>query len=477
MIEQSDIEVGTKLVSDFFNSDKAVALPDYQRPYMWDENKIEQLLTDFDEHFFSNGTFNHSTTPYYLGAVLLYENQEGKREIVDGQQRISTLLLMDYAWNDEDSYLSQNKWNLSYASLLSAATLRKNFNYFKTHSLQSKYKKNLHAILSSLVFTVIITKSQDDSFTFFDSQNNRGVSLSAVDFLKSYHLRELKGEEKLQRVFAKKWDSNNKSQFLNLLFNTVLWRNRSWKGDNLYYEYKDAILNNFQKETIKENNNHVIRLYPNAFNTLANSLEFHDSKGVTIIPGALNIQTKAEQYPFAIRQPIQRGIGFFLYTEKYYSIYDILFKEKRYEDFTKLYEKLYKGVSSYLKSFFKLATVAYYDKFKDYRLVEFGLWLDYLLGSYRINQHTIVRQTIIKILRDKSQKLLDVIEMAYRPEDVFKFLKSITNNGSYKKSVADYGSVNGVRNTYRKNNLIFFEKEEGLSLNDKLSWIEEHGAK
>lgn len=473
MNKHSEIEVSTTVVSEFFNTDNTVALPDYQRPYVWDEAKIEQLLNDFDEHYFSDGNFNNSV-PYYLGAVLLYKNQNNNFEIIDGQQRISTLLLMDYAWNKEKSYLAKGKWNLSYTSLLSAAALRRNFNYLKKHPLHSKYSNILQDIFSSLVFTVITTQSQDDSFTFFDSQNNRGVSLSAVDFLKSYHLRELKGEENLQRVFAKKWDSNNKSQFLSLLFNTVLWRNRSWKGSDLYYEYRDAILENFQKKTIREKNNRIIKLYPNAFNTLAYSLEFNELRGVSITLGVLNIQTKAEQYPFAIRQPIQRGVGFFLYAEKYYAVYQILFEEKRFTEYTELFETLYNGVSPYLRSFFKLATVAYYDKFKAHKIVKFGLWLDYLLGSYRVNQHTIVRQTIIKILRDKNQNLLDVIEMAYRPEDVFIFLKSITDNDNYKKQVGDFGGDNGVRNKYRKNNLIFFNQEEGVNLENKLSWIEEY---
>ncbi len=284
----------------------------------------------------------------------------------------------------------------------------------------------------------------------------------------------------MQRIFAKKWDSNNKSQFLDLLFNTVLWRNRSWKGTNLYYEYKDAVLNVFQKKTIKEDSNNTVRLYPNAFNVLANSLDFHDSEGVIIMPGMLNIQTKAEQFPFSIRQPLQRGVGFFLYTEKYHAVYNILFKEERFKEFIYLYETLYKGVSPYLKSFFRMASVAYYDKFKDYKLVEFGLWLDYLLGSYRVKQHTIVRQTIVKILREKSQNLLDVIEMAYRPEDVFSFIENITNDDLYK-DVNDYGTENGVRNIYRRNNLDFFNKvekdNERINLGNKLSWIKEYGSK
>ena len=476
MSRESNIDVRTDRVSEFFNSELSVSLPDYQRPYTWDTGKVEQLISDFDEHFFADKSYNNSI-PYYLGAVLLYKKSENEFEIIDGQQRISTLLLIDYTWNKENSYLEQDKWNLSYTSLLSAAALRNNLAFLKNHPLQDKYKNHLRDIFSNLIFTIIVTESQDDSFTFFDSQNNRGVSLSAVDFLKSYHLRELKGKEDLQRIFAKQWDTNNTSQFLNYLFNTILWRNRSWKGDNLYYEYKDAILHSFQKQTIRENNNDVIRLYPNAFNSLAESLEFDKSQGISIKPNPLSIQTQADQYPFAIRQPIQRGIGLFLYTEKYYAIYRIIFKEKRFSEYTKVFDTLYQGVSPYLKSFFKLATVAYYDKFKSHKLVEFALWLDYLLGSYRVNQHTIVRQTIIKILREKSQNILDVIEMAYRPEDIFNFLKANTENQFYKKKLEDYGSENGVRNQYRKNNLRFFGKSDKINLEHKLNWIEEYVSK
>ncbi|MBQ0909753.1 DUF262 domain-containing protein [Flavobacterium sp. F-328] len=466
------LEVGTISTTEFFDTDTFVTLPDYQRPYVWNTEKLKQLLKDFKDHFFTIDGFNDNAPHYYLGCVLLYQRSQNEFEIIDGQQRITSLLILDHSWNEGESYLSQKKWNLEYSSMLSTAVIKQNYSYLK-ENVDLQIKKHIKFIFSKLVFTVIKTNSEDEAFTFFDSQNSRGVSLSAVDFLKSYHLRELKGKEDLQRLFAKQWDSNNKAQFLTELFDLILWRSRSWKGSVLTFENKDAILKDFQKKTIKEKNNDVIRLYPNIFNALANQLAYDSEVGASIRPNILNLQTRASDYPFSIRQPIQKGIGFFLYTEKYYAIYNQLFFKKNSKHFTKVYDKLLSQNSNYLKTFFRLASVVYYDKFKDDHLIAFALWMDYLLGSYRINQKTIVTQTVLKILKENSQNLLDVIEMAYRPEEVFHFIRSITNDNHYGTDLTN-DARHGVRMTYQNANFSFYKKENNTKLTSKKSWIYEY---
>ncbi len=479
----NNISVGTVYVKDLFNSNETITLPDFQRPYVWTTEKMEQLLTDLKDHFFNDSSKSISESPdYYLGTILLFANKNGNYEIIDGQQRISTLLLIDKAWNTDNSYLNHNKWNLEYNSLISASALKNNYQYLRNNSTRLQ-QEDVSEIFKKLVFTVVITHSEDEAFTFFDSQNNRGVPLGAVDFLKSYHLRELKGNEALQAIFSKQWDKNNTNQFLSTLFNLILWRSRVWRGKNLYYEYKDAILNEFQKKTIKEQENDTIRLYPNVFNTLSQHLTFSAENGICVIPKTLNLQTKQDDYPFAIRQPIQKGIGFFLFTEKYYAIYELLFQSKKYPEFEKVYNELFKNNSYYLNTFFKLASIMYYDKFKDYKLVHFAVWLDYLLGSYRLTQHYIVAQTVIKLLRDKEQNLLDVIEMAYRPDDIFLFIQKITDNESYNKTQEekDIGKKYSVRYNYFKANVEFykneFDEKKHYCLINKKTWINEYLAK
>lgn len=466
---EQELQVGTCYLHELLDSETKIGLPEYQRPYSWDKEQVRQLVTDLNDHF--SGKPTDHDLPYYLGTILLFQNKDGSFEVIDGQQRLTTLLLMDHAFQDA-SYLQEKKWQFTYSSLLSTARLKDNYAYLKNELCTefSHIARSSREIYSNIIISVIITADEDEAFTFFDSQNSRGVSLSSVDFLKSYHLRELKEDILLQEIFAKRWDSSNRDQFLTYLFDQVLWRNRNWKGKYLGFGSKEAILETFQKRTLKDElDNKSIQLYPNAFNTLSSHLQFDSFNGVMVSPNSLNLQTRPEEYPFALRQPIQKGIGFFLYTEKYHRTYLILFEQgERFEEFRGFYKEMYMGVSDYLRDFFELAAISYYDKFRSERILEFGLWLDYLLGSYRIKQHSILAQTIIRILRDNSQNLLDVIEMSYRPDDVFEFLRKITNQDDYDQKIEG-----GVRARYKRNNLTYYGdiRNGSKDLRDKLKWI------
>lgn len=478
-VPDKELHVYTDTVSNFFeNPLGAVGLPDYQRPYVWNTEKLEQLLADWYEHFFTaEEKFKDDAPFYYMGTVLFYKN-ENSFDIIDGQQRITTLLLIDQFLAGSNSYLKLNKWDLNFNSLLSAANIKTNYSYLKQSQSLVKLKDFVASIFDKLIFTVIITNCEDEAFTFFDSQNNRGVSLGAVDFLKSYHLRELKDKIDIQTKFVKQWDSNNANQFLDELFSQTLWRSRNWKGKNIQFENKDLILKNFQKDTYKEDCNEQIKLYSNVNNRFASSLVYDAKNGIQVQINPLHMQLSPALYPFALRQPIQKGIGFFLYAEKYYALYDLLFEKHEIPEVIEVLNTLVRSFNSYLKSFFKLAVVIYYDKFKDEKIMEFALWLDFLLGSFRVRQATIVAQTPVKILRDANQNFFDVIELAYRPEEIFDFIRKFHVDGNninsyYNKEVNEYGSENGVRNQYRKDNLQFYQilDNEEQKLTNKRQWI------
>lgn len=478
---EKKIHVSTHTVSEFFQKDLGViALPPYQRPYVWNRQKIEQLFQDLLEHFFnySKGKFifDENAPLYYLGSVLFHENADNEKfYIIDGQQRITTLLLIDKKVHKSSSILDQGKWNLNYNSRLSTAHIKKNFVELTSYEHFNVIADYLSSIYSKLVLSFIVTNSEDDAFTFFDSQNNRGVSLDAVDFLKSYHLRELKEKEEEQKVFVKKWDSNNAGQALNHLFEIVLWRSRNWKGNAIQFENKDLILESFQKNT-KQTNGAGIKLYANKNNVLATSLSFTAQKGLKLELAPLFVQASPEEYPFALRQPIYKGVGFFLYVEKYYHLYNILFQTDGNEYVMYVSKNLIKDYNYYFQNFFKLLVVMYYDKFKDEQLFAFMLWTDYLLGAFRVNQATIVSQTAVKILRDYKQNLIDVIEAAYDPEDIIDFIKHYKISGNdlkaiYAKTINEYGAENGIRNRYRKTVLDFYGIDEKSPLTEKYLWI------
>lgn len=65
-----------------------LSIPEYQRPYCWKAQQIEQLLTDIRAQ-----NRQLSDLPYYLGSLILHQ-ENGKLNIIDGQQRVTTLVLI-----------------------------------------------------------------------------------------------------------------------------------------------------------------------------------------------------------------------------------------------------------------------------------------------------------------------------------------------------------------------------------------------
>lgn len=68
------------------------SIPTYQRPYVWEEEQITKLISDFYRSFQTNGNAS-----YYIGTILTKEN-EGYSDLIDGQQRFTTLWLTAFVF-------------------------------------------------------------------------------------------------------------------------------------------------------------------------------------------------------------------------------------------------------------------------------------------------------------------------------------------------------------------------------------------
>lgn len=67
-------------------------IPLYQRAFAWDDKEIRQLIEDIND-------CGSSVSHYYLGSLIVKE-KNGKSEVIDGQQRLTTLyLLLNYLGN------------------------------------------------------------------------------------------------------------------------------------------------------------------------------------------------------------------------------------------------------------------------------------------------------------------------------------------------------------------------------------------
>ena len=70
---------------------KKLVIPIYQRLFVWGEEQIDNLLNDL---WHSCSTENKHDKDYYLGVITVHEDNQGKWEIVDGQQRLTFLTLL-----------------------------------------------------------------------------------------------------------------------------------------------------------------------------------------------------------------------------------------------------------------------------------------------------------------------------------------------------------------------------------------------
>lgn len=215
-------------------------VPPFQRDYSWTEDEWDDLWQDILGLFEEDGEPAH-----YMGYLVLQSSDNKDFDIIDGQQRITTLSIMILAglayledlvkgnldaekngrrkeqlqnsyigYVDPVSLIPRSKLELNrhnnrfYQTYLvplqplpqrglnaSEHLLRKAFNWFKDH-FKSKLGvtldsgQNFAAMIDSLVdklfFTVITVTDELNAFKVFETLNSRGVRLSATDLLKNY---------------------------------------------------------------------------------------------------------------------------------------------------------------------------------------------------------------------------------------------------------------------------------------------------
>ena len=102
--------VEQKKIFDLFK-DKASSflIPDYQRPYAWGYEECLALWHDIME-FADHEDFNMDDE-YFLGPIVTFTNTDGQLEVIDGQQRLITLLLMLRAFYKDMEFFSDG-WSL-----------------------------------------------------------------------------------------------------------------------------------------------------------------------------------------------------------------------------------------------------------------------------------------------------------------------------------------------------------------------------
>ena len=75
-------------IVDVLTENKKYIIPPYQRPYSWDDDHAVQLIKDIHE------SFESEAKEYFIGSLICINKGADTYEVVDGQQRLTTLSLI-----------------------------------------------------------------------------------------------------------------------------------------------------------------------------------------------------------------------------------------------------------------------------------------------------------------------------------------------------------------------------------------------
>jgi len=443
--ELKEVDVKVLSFNGLADLDCYLALDTYQRPYVWSEQKIMQMLDDL--YAFKQEVECARQQNYYFGSILLHRNlTENKLFVIDGQQRLTSLAILF-------SIIHQKLPDWLQFEFRSPKSVKHIQAAQKVIQDTKELVRHLDShLFDQLLFTVTVVEREDLAFTFFDTQNNRGVPLGATDLLKAYHLRAINSGKKIQDEIlqshcAKRWETvqvsgekyslSKGNDFAPELFHYYLWRARHWRGSEVKeLESRDELFDAFANKSVNGDGTGQVKLYPGGSNQWASHLSLLENDEYRLGLSDLHLSQSAANLPFALRHPVHKGAGFFLYAEKYAALLNTVFHAEGSPDsdiqsMKLLFNKVVQKLSIYLQRLFKLAVLIYVDRLGTNGLYVFAQWLNYCLGAIRMEQADIRRQTPIKFLRDSKRNLVDVIAFAYEPNEVIAFLQSKNVHETY----------------------------------------------
>lgn len=255
----SKLNVDQKSIYELLSDRKAdYIIPDYQRPYAWDEDSCQTLWDDIFSFAIpdNDATKFDTSDEYFLGSIVTFENDKKQQEVIDGQQRLTTFMLLLRAFYDRftkmqdqdskdfseriasciwktnemgkpdkehlkiDSVVATDKDKDEFLSILKTGNVNSsqtsryanNFRFFlkKVDDFINdfpKFAEKLPArILNNCILMPIEAESQDTALRIFSTLNDRGLPLSDSDIFKAQFYQYYKQKSEDDRdEFIKDW--------------------------------------------------------------------------------------------------------------------------------------------------------------------------------------------------------------------------------------------------------------------------------
>ncbi len=89
------LEAQEQSLAKIFSDDYVLTIPGYQRPYSWGLEQAQELFDDVFGSMQPPGTPIESMSPYFLGSIVLIKaSSTPQADVIDGQQRLTTVTLL-----------------------------------------------------------------------------------------------------------------------------------------------------------------------------------------------------------------------------------------------------------------------------------------------------------------------------------------------------------------------------------------------
>lgn len=279
----SKLNVDQKTIFELLSDKKAdFLIPDYQRPYAWNEEQCQTLWDDLFTFSFPNNDYEafDKNDEYFLGSIVTFKNENGQSEVIDGQQRLTTIMLILRAFYDKFAYMqdanskqtrdriekclwktdefgSADKSTLKidsevatdndkdeFLDLLRKGTVQSNSKsqYVSNYQFfQNKIDDFLQAfasyvpyfparILGNCILLPIEAESQDTALRIFSTLNDRGLPLADADIFKAQFYKYY-GDIEKKDDFIFEWKS------LEELTSSIFYLNAGSPMDELFARY------------------------------------------------------------------------------------------------------------------------------------------------------------------------------------------------------------------------------------------------
>lgn len=293
-----NIEIQEKSILELFGDLYWFNIPSYQRPYVWTEENVSELLDDII-YAFENNSIDEK---YFMGSLVLQKKSGFDYDVLDGQQRLTTICILLAVLRDNIKdfdlifNLSQNLYKAGDKSLNRANKNRIQFEirgevqeFFSNYIAREKSTCKIDEVVSqnisiknmintvriikkfieeyfldelnmedltnttlnrfigfirqNLIFAYVCSDTREQAFRLFTILNNRGIPLTTADILKSLNLDKI-SDEAQRNEYAKKWEELEQKygerfdRFLNFI-RTMKLKEKARK--NLLEEFEEKI--------------------------------------------------------------------------------------------------------------------------------------------------------------------------------------------------------------------------------------------